>query len=457
MSCLPLGNRNRISVHQLVERRNGSQRLRRLPLPASPVCTESPPCSCFKGKTHIHTRPIVCILLQRFQHQHRDSITMRMGTIRGFAPLLVGGAFVALCGIAHAGIYTYTDFGTLGGTASIPTAINNAGQVVGMSRTTGDAAEYSVIWNGAVPTILNTLGGAGSEVYAINDAGQVAGWSHTTAGASQGGIYHASIWNGVTATDLSPLSAAASVAYAINNAGKVAGWTNASNFYSGEFKPYATVWNGTTVTALATTHGAISGANAINDVGQVAGWEQNTNSGITHAILWNGGIATDLGTLGGAVSSALAINNAGQVVGYSFATGNVNMYATLWNGTIATILDTLGGTYSGASDINNAGQVVGYSQTFSGIYHATLWNGTTVTDLNSFLDASVINSGWVLNDARGINDHGWIVGTAYNSHLRETHAYLLSISSVPEPATYVTLLSGLSLIALMSRRRKSYS
>jgi len=38
-----------------------------------------------------------------------------------------------------------------------------------------------------------------------------------------------------------------------------------------------------------------------------------------------------------------------------------------------------------------------------------------MTDLNSFLDARTVSEGWVLTEAMGINDKGWIVGTAYNS------------------------------------------
>jgi probable HAF family extracellular repeat protein len=127
----------------------------------------------------------------------------------------------------------------------------------------------------------------------------------------------------------------------------------------------------------------------------------------------------------------------------------------VWNGATATDLGTLGGTYSAATAINTAGQVVGYSYTDSGT-RATVWNGTTATDLNSFLDASTVSAGWVLLDARGINDNGWIVGSASNRLLgiRE-HAFLLSVTAVPEPETYAMMLAGLGLMGFVARRRKN--
>jgi probable HAF family extracellular repeat protein len=162
---------------------------------------------------------------------------------------------------------------------------------------------------------------------------------------------------------------------------------------------------------------------------------------------------TDLGTLGGTSSSAAAINASGQVAGSASTTGDAT-HATLWNGSTTTDLGTLGGTESYASAINASGQVVGLAYTTGNLaYHATLWNGTAAIDLNSLLDASTVSSGWVLTQATGINDNGWIVGNASNSQLGITsHAFLLT--AVPEPETYVMLLTGLGLLGFVACRRK---
>jgi probable HAF family extracellular repeat protein len=214
---------------------------------------------------------------------------------------------------------------------------------------------------------------------------------------------------------------------------------------------------GITATDLGTLGGNYSKAYAINASGQVAGYSKTTGGDpVYHATLWNGTTATDLGTLGGTHSYAYGINDSGQVVGYAYTTGNAAYRATLWNGTTATDLGALSGGASKAYAINASGQVAGYSYTSDAVQRAALWNGTTIIDLNSLLDASTVSAGWVLNVASGINDNGWIAGTASNSILGiSSRAFLLSVTSVPEPETYGMMLTGLGMLGFMARRRKN--
>ena len=74
-------------------------------------------------------------------------------------------------------------------------------------------------------------------------------------------------------------------------------------------------------------------------------------------------------------------------------------------------------------------------------------------DLNSFLDFSTVDAGWVLTIANAINDNGWIVGNADNSITGERHGYLLM--PIHEPETFAMVLAGLGLLGVISRRRKS--
>jgi len=100
--------------------------------------------------------------------------------------------------------------------------------------------------------------------------------------------------------------------------------------------------------------------------------------------------------------------------------------------------------------------VVGYSNTSDNVSHATLWNGTTIIDLNSFLSASDVSAGWVLTNAFGINDQGWIVGVAENTltGLPARQEYVgFVLATVPEPETLLLLLTALAAMGVASRRK----
>jgi probable HAF family extracellular repeat protein len=72
-----------------------------------------------------------------------------------------------------------TDLGTLGGTFNVPFAINNTGQVVGQSTTTGDATLHPYLWQNGVMTDLGLLPNYDlfGTAFGFNDHGQVVGTS----------------------------------------------------------------------------------------------------------------------------------------------------------------------------------------------------------------------------------------------------------------------------------------
>ena len=69
------------------------------------------------------------------------------------------------------------DLGTLGGSDSYPSAINDMGQVVGYSFN-ASGFYHAFIWNKMTGMKdLGTLGGSESYANAINDMGQIAGYN----------------------------------------------------------------------------------------------------------------------------------------------------------------------------------------------------------------------------------------------------------------------------------------
>jgi probable HAF family extracellular repeat protein len=72
------------------------------------------------------------------------------------------------------------DMGTLGGTCAQPNAINNRGQIVGVSNLAGDSASHGFVWDRGVLSDVGTLGGSFSSAVWVNDAGDVIGYATTS-------------------------------------------------------------------------------------------------------------------------------------------------------------------------------------------------------------------------------------------------------------------------------------
>lgn len=369
---------------------------------------------------------------------------------------MIAVLIVGLLGGQAASAFSFTDLAGVGGSNSSANSINNLGQVVGRSDT---GYRTPTLWDGATTTALMGVG----EARSISDSGLIAGHIFF-AGEGRTGV----VWSTADFGNF-PLTLATedaincpgpgsdcpynSDAFAINNGGKTVGWS-AGGWNSDEAGGGSiTRWNGVAVNWLETTPtplGLGGSANAINNLDHVAGWTGSVDA--KQAFYWNGSSASALSTLGGDFSEARALNDANQVVGWAMLSGNSSAHAVLWAGSAVNDLGTLGGISSSANAINLAGQVVGYFDDAQGVRHAALWQGGLAADLNSFLDQSVVDAGWVLTEANGINDQGWIVGNATNAMLGVSHGFILA---VPEPETYLMLLSGLVAIGAINRRRKS--
>lgn len=373
-----------------------------------------------------------------------------------------------LCFLAWSGLtqaqsnYVFTPLGDQ--LSSTAFAINNLGQVVGVSYTGGIATQSGMLWENGQSHFLSPLDGTRmSFATDINDRGQIVGYSGND---PRGYDSKATLWYQGGVTDLHQPGQYNSFAYAINSDGKIVGSQGSiANIYDGVVLNRATSWDAVTGQNLGNyanifTDHSYSLAYGINASGQVVGVSAQLRQGsyaelYTHATLWSGSV-TDLGTLGGDYSSASAINDQGVIVGVSNAHQGGYQHATIWDGNGIHALGTLDEqATSRAISINNVGDVVGsIGPDGQGIEtYAALWRGNTTINLNSFLDDASRDAGWVLDEAHDINDAGWIVGRAHNPLLGiSNRAFLLSIPAVPEPNQAWLIGLGLGCLCMARKR-----
>ncbi len=325
------------------------------------------------------------------------------------------------------------DLGTLGGTYSTSTGINDDGVVVGSSTTAG-REQHAFVWRPTTGMVdLGTLGDRSlpgwplrtSRASAVNNAGQVVGASHmprvgTTIQDQEG--YRAFLWTpsaGMQRLGTLTLSGDYSHATAINDVGQVIGRSG------GRAVSWPPTGGGVD---LGTLGGRAVQPVAINNLGQVVGTSSLVAGSSAppfpkHAFLWtaSSGMA-DLGTLGGPSSAAAAMNDSGQVVGWAQTAGasfDVNWRAFLWTATSGMVdLGSLGGTHSVARDVNASGAVVGTSAVADGdpAFHAFVWRPTSgMVDLGTF--------GGTDSEAYAVSDAGQVVGRSLTPGNAAWHAF----------------------------------
>ena len=278
------------------------------------------------------------------------------------------------------GDYAIVGLGDFGGGRASPSGFNSRGDLVGSAEypLVTSTQNHAALWpaGSSTPRDLGTLsGGFTSYAQAINDAGDVVGMSQTSTFGIRPVVWRA----GGPPTALAGLGGSSGAGLDINNSGTIVGYSN----IVGDRASHAALWpaDGTPPLDLRTLGGTYSFAVAINDAGTIVG-EADPASGQRHAVVWAPGATTprDLGSLDGGIyrSSATDINNSGTIVGVSGVAGFGNR-AVVWpaDGGPIRNLGTLGGNYSEAYGINDAGDVVGYSHDADHQRRAVIWRGGT--------------------------------------------------------------------------------
>jgi probable HAF family extracellular repeat protein len=317
--------------------------------------------------------------------------------------------FILLGSRSPAQEYTITDLGTLGGETSEANAINASGQVVGAAAIeTGQNRAF--LWESGIIFNLGVLPGRSrSAARAINDAGVVVGESIRAARFSVSG----------PPQQIGPDKDL--VARAINSSGDVCGT------YDDARTAFAIISG--VYSELPTLGGSDGYAYDISDTGVIVGTAQVAGDTVFKAFQRASGINFMIPDLGGTRARANAINNNGDIVGYTEVAGSAFYRAFLYKaGAFDNFVDL--GTlarFSEAMALNEQRVAVGYSFDTNGVSRAVRFSGGQVADLNTLIKPG---SSWLLTQANGINDSGWIVGTGTNPS-GKTRGFLLRPDLAP--------------------------
>jgi probable HAF family extracellular repeat protein len=308
--------------------------------------------------------------------------------------------------------YDVVDLGTLGGSVSEAFGINASGQVVGNAQDTSGVYR-AFVYSGTAMS-APSVPGTQSTARAVDPSGAIAGYYYD-------GAYEGFSNPGGHVTDVGTLGGDYSVAYALSSAGHVVG-----SSLTATDDEHAFLWSNGVITDINAFGGEYSSARGVNASGTAVGFSYLPN-GAFHAFVRAGAVVTDLGTLGGDYSQANAINDAGQVVGEAYLAGNTKVHGFLWTGSGGLRdLGELGAFYSMAMAVDStATRIVGRAavpnHTGYIVYHAFVYTAGRMQDLNKMIPKG---TGWVLQEATGVNDAGQIAGTG-TIH-GQTHAFLLN-------------------------------
>ena len=304
---------------------------------------------------------------------------------------------------AFANHYDVQDIGSFGG-ATNPVDINASGQVVGQSQDGAGIYRVFIYENGTLTDIGSSISASSSFAAAINDLGQVIGSAYLP----PNNFNRFYLYDGSSVTNLNDLpgfpvtTSAGNALTGLNNLGQMIAVRGSSSKEALLLNPNG---SGNYDQVIIGYPDKNNWAFGLNEVGQIAGMSRYDDPAYNAAFLYDNGALSDIGTLGGTFSSAADINENGQIAGQS-STGTQN-HAYLYTDGSMLDLGTIGGTSSTALGLDDLGRVVGYGYTADYKKHAFVYSDGAMQDLNDLIPTG---TGWVLEEARGINNNGQIFG-----------------------------------------------
>ena len=342
-------------------------------------------------------------------------------------------------GGAAAFTYSPVDLGTLGGSTTVPFALNDSGVIVGYS-TTADGSRRAFLWRDGAMSELATLAGGQTEAHAINAAGEVAGVSAVdpffpfemavvvwNEGGLQrlesvgGSMYIGSVikginddgdvlgninfddthksnrailWRDDVFTDLGGLTARPWTLPATwNRRGQVVGRSFAYERSLAHEYFHPVVWDPVVGIQALSVHEfapcdqhderpcGFGSANDINDAGLIVGDASDSTQQL-RAVYWDAEGRHELDVHPGQATTAVAVNDRGDIVGiYRPTRHHMPVGSFVWSGGTATELGSLGGGGTRALAITERGEVIGTSRTVTGEEHPFVWANGAMTDL----------------------------------------------------------------------------